>query len=52
MIKEEIANKIIQFVVNNRMREEDKWEAGKKNEYYAWDDAFDEIYDFLKGVKK
>lgn len=52
MIKEEIKDKIISFILKNVQREKDKWESGMKNDYFAWNDAYYEIIDKINGYKK
>lgn len=52
MISEPIKKEIIKFVIKKYQKEKDKWECGKKNNVYQWEDAYYEIYEFLYGDKK
>jgi len=41
--------KVLKYIDTQYHKERDKWEAGFKNQYYAWDDLYNEIKPYLAG---
>ena len=52
MIDDKIRIDILNYVKKKMDKEKDKWNSGRKNSYFRWEDAYDEIKAYFYGEEK